>query len=438
MTKNDEKINGWKSIGAFFGKDRTTAMRWAQSRGLPVHKIPGGKTSTVFAYKSELSEWAKSHSDEIEEIPITKSPQEILSQKLKINFKPIIIIAIFLALISGAIFWLKMQKSEQVLLPKDPQMTAAYLQARNDWAKRTPQSIEKSIVTLEEITKSDAQFAPAFAALAEAYILAREFSGMSDEIAFSKADRAAKTAIELSPNIDAAHRVNGFIAYWWHADARTAIKEFRNALRLSPNIAQTHFWYGNILSDLGQHGEALKELNIARSLEPGSNAIETDYAWALFAAGKTNEAEEILLRLNNNGEKSAVVYDCLSNIYLEKKDFAKFSEYFALFANAKTDKRAIEQADLLKSAEKNGVAALKSQVLANAVFDVENIPNRDHSFSAFVAMQIEDRVRLIEILKTAANKKEKWGAAAYVGRIEKNYANDAEIMGLVGRLKMKQ
>lgn len=437
MTKNDEKINGWKSIGAFFGKDRTTAMRWAQSRGLPIHKIPGGKTSTVYAFKSELSEWAKSHSDEIanEINPIEELKPK--SAEYKINFVPFITISILLALISGAIFWLNSQKPKEVLLPKDPQLTAAYLQARNDWAKRTPESIEKSIITLEEITKSDAQFAPAFAALAEAYILAREFSGMSDEIAFSKAERAAKTAIELSPDIDAAHRVNGFIAYWWHADAKTANKEFKTALRLSPNIAQTHFWYGNILSDLGLHKDALKELNIARSLEPGSTAIETDYAWALFAAGNSKEAEGILLKLKENNPNFAVIFDCLSIIELEKKDFVKFTEYFALFANAKNDARAIAQAKGLKNALSDS-AALKAQILANAILDAETIPNRDHSFSAFIAMQIGEKAKLIEILKTATNKQEKWGASAYVGRIEKAYANDAEIIGLLNGLKMKQ
>ncbi|RYD63706.1 MAG: hypothetical protein EOP58_10885, partial [Sphingomonadales bacterium] len=49
-----DRIDGWKSIGAYFGRDRTTAIRWARERDLPIHRIPGGKTGTVFALRHEL------------------------------------------------------------------------------------------------------------------------------------------------------------------------------------------------------------------------------------------------------------------------------------------------------------------------------------------------------------------------------------------------
>jgi hypothetical protein len=53
LAVSNDRINGWKAIGAHFGRDRTTVIRWAQERGLPVRRIPGGKAATVYALKSE-------------------------------------------------------------------------------------------------------------------------------------------------------------------------------------------------------------------------------------------------------------------------------------------------------------------------------------------------------------------------------------------------
>lgn len=51
------RLHGWKAIGNFLGRDRTTAIRWAKDRGLPVHCVPGGRTGTVYALATELDEW---------------------------------------------------------------------------------------------------------------------------------------------------------------------------------------------------------------------------------------------------------------------------------------------------------------------------------------------------------------------------------------------
>jgi len=51
------KLTSWKSIADYFGCDERTAKRWECARGLPVHRLPGGQRSGVFAYTSELDAW---------------------------------------------------------------------------------------------------------------------------------------------------------------------------------------------------------------------------------------------------------------------------------------------------------------------------------------------------------------------------------------------
>lgn len=52
-----QRLDGWKAIANFLGRDRTTAIRWANDRGLPVHRVPGGGSGSVFARTSELEQW---------------------------------------------------------------------------------------------------------------------------------------------------------------------------------------------------------------------------------------------------------------------------------------------------------------------------------------------------------------------------------------------
>lgn len=50
-------LNSWKEIAAYLDRDVRTVMRWEQARGLPVHRLPGGPKSAVYALKSEVEAW---------------------------------------------------------------------------------------------------------------------------------------------------------------------------------------------------------------------------------------------------------------------------------------------------------------------------------------------------------------------------------------------
>lgn len=58
--KVDKRLDTWKEIGAFFGRDERTVKRWEATRGLPVHRVPGSGRATVYAYVSELERWLES------------------------------------------------------------------------------------------------------------------------------------------------------------------------------------------------------------------------------------------------------------------------------------------------------------------------------------------------------------------------------------------
>lgn len=61
-TGNDagERLDSWKAISAYMGRDAGTVRRWERTLGLPVRRVPGGKGSSVFAYTAELDAWLRS------------------------------------------------------------------------------------------------------------------------------------------------------------------------------------------------------------------------------------------------------------------------------------------------------------------------------------------------------------------------------------------
>jgi TolB-like protein/Tfp pilus assembly protein PilF len=53
----ERRLDSWKEIAAFFGRDERTVRRWEKGSGLPVHRVPGAAMGRVFAYESELELW---------------------------------------------------------------------------------------------------------------------------------------------------------------------------------------------------------------------------------------------------------------------------------------------------------------------------------------------------------------------------------------------
>ena len=53
------RLDSWKDIAAYLGRDVRTAIRWGKEKGLPVRRVPGGKRQAVFAYTAELDSWLR-------------------------------------------------------------------------------------------------------------------------------------------------------------------------------------------------------------------------------------------------------------------------------------------------------------------------------------------------------------------------------------------
>jgi hypothetical protein len=52
------RLDSWKEIAEYLGRDVTTAIRWEKKSGLPVRRVPGDRRRRpVFAYTGEIDAW---------------------------------------------------------------------------------------------------------------------------------------------------------------------------------------------------------------------------------------------------------------------------------------------------------------------------------------------------------------------------------------------
>ncbi len=73
QSNESQRIDSWKEIAAFFGRDERTVKRWEGQRGLPVHRVPGGR-GTVYAFTEELTAWLRSSQEREAQSVVATAP----------------------------------------------------------------------------------------------------------------------------------------------------------------------------------------------------------------------------------------------------------------------------------------------------------------------------------------------------------------------------
>jgi len=51
------RLDTWKEIAVYLGREVRTVQRWQKTEGLPVHRHFHAKASTVYAFKHEVDAW---------------------------------------------------------------------------------------------------------------------------------------------------------------------------------------------------------------------------------------------------------------------------------------------------------------------------------------------------------------------------------------------
>jgi TolB-like protein/Flp pilus assembly protein TadD len=188
----------------------------------------------------------------------------------------------------------KLTGAEEQLIAARPtsDLTAyeLYLKGRVLWGKRGGDNIRQAIAFYEQAIVRDPNYAPAYAGLAEAYVILPIYTDASAREAYAKAKAAALKALQLDDKLAEAHNALAMVLFLY-LDIAGSIPEFQRAIALNPNYATAHHWYGfNPLATLGRFDEAIAESKRAVELDPLSPVINSDLGSNLMVARRYDEA----------------------------------------------------------------------------------------------------------------------------------------------------
>jgi serine/threonine-protein kinase len=176
----------------------------------------------------------------------------------------------------------------------NPQAFQLYLQGRAHCAQRTPEGLRRSLECFERATEIDANFARAWAGIADAYTLYAEYAVQHPSQAVPLAKRAALRALEIDSSLAEAHCSLGLILAFSDWKWSEAEAHFRRSLDLNPGYATAHHWFGSdLLPVLGRLDEALEELEIAHRLDPLSLIITEAIGYIHMLESRYDKSVEV-------------------------------------------------------------------------------------------------------------------------------------------------
>jgi tetratricopeptide (TPR) repeat protein len=366
------RIDSWKEIAAFFGRDERTVRRWEKERSLPVHRIPGERGG-VFAYTDELTRWLNSTreaadpAEPLESTAAGSSPSSAAAAPPSDGpragrLRPLLLV--FSVAVLLLLAWAGYRHRRQARAPRiaasthvpDPQAEEFYLKGRYYWRRRTEGSLNMAVDAFTQAVVHDPAYAQAYAGLAECYDIMPEFASMPRSEAFPRAIAAASKAVSLDDSLGEAHRALAFALFFWDWNIPRAFAEYRRALAIDPRDEEAHHWYATSLLTLHRYPEALVEINQARKLDPTSRSILSDQALIRYWNGDRAGAFATLREIERAEPDFLSAPRYMASLAFAQKDYRTFIDQTRLIGSVAHDSQFTDMAAAAKSGLARGGA----------------------------------------------------------------------------------
>jgi tetratricopeptide (TPR) repeat protein len=403
-TAENRRIDSWKEIAAFFGRDERTVKRWEKERGLPVHRLPGERGG-VFAWSSELTGWLNSAaangkvddppsvaptplptpvlqspepSAPLAPVPVAPDPvtaaQEFTPASPRFSSRWIWVSLLIVALAATLFYAVRFERRRSTAglhsaahHTPDPEAQEFYLKGRYYWSHRTDASLHQAIDAFTQAVVHDSEYAQAYAGLAECYDIMPEFSSMPREEAFPRAIASARKAIALDPSLAEAHRALAFPLFYWEWKVPAALSEYQRAIQLDPRDEEAHHWYATSLLTLGRYQESMVEIDRAQKLNPASRSILSDQALIRFWAGDHAPAIEKLREIERDEPEFFSAPRYLAGIAFAEKNYRTYIDQTKRLATMSND----EQMAAIANAAQAGLSRGGERGMLEAIREVQ-------------------------------------------------------------------
>ena len=171
-----------------------------------------------------------------------------------------------------------------------------YLKGRHHWNRWTEEGFYKAIEYFQQAVEKDPSYALAYTGLADSYVLLGWNSYLPPKEAFPKGKAAAKTALDLDPDLAEAHTSLAALLWLYDWQWEEAQREFKRSLELSPTYPTANHWYAEYAMTMGRHEEVMSRMKNGQELDPLSLIINVAVGWAFYHGRRYDEAIEQLRR----------------------------------------------------------------------------------------------------------------------------------------------
>lgn len=204
----------------------------------------------------------------------------------------------------------------------------AYRTGRLHWWRRSPDELHQAITLFAKALEHDPAYAPAYAAMADSWMLLSLYGNMTTMKATERAMPMIEKALEIDPESAEAFAALG-LARWQIGQRDAAESALRQAVSLDENYIPAYLWLGGLLGDLGRLPEERQVLQQAMVIDPLNELLAINFAGNLTSQGDYPAAKALLQDLLALKPDSATLLRFISGLASQSGDLVDAWKYAA-------------------------------------------------------------------------------------------------------------
>jgi TolB-like protein/Tfp pilus assembly protein PilF len=177
--------------------------------------------------------------------------------------------------------------------PQDLAASEAYRTGRLHWWRRSPEELKKAITLFAKALEHDPAYAPAYAAIADSWLLLSLYGNLTNMKATERAMPMIEKALEIDPESAEAFAALG-LARWQIGQRDAGESALRQAIRLNENYVPAYLWLGGLLGDLGRLPEQSQILQQAMTIDPLNELLAINVAGNMASRGDYEAGRDLL------------------------------------------------------------------------------------------------------------------------------------------------
>jgi TolB-like protein/Flp pilus assembly protein TadD len=202
----------------------------------------------------------------------------------------------------------------------------AYRTGRLHWWRRSPDELQKAITLFAKALEHDPSFAPAYAAMADSWLLLAMYGNLTNMKATERAMPMIEKALEIDPESAEGFAALG-LARWNIGQRDAGESALRQAIKLDENYIPAYLWLGGLLGELGRLPEQSQVLQQAMTLDPLNELLAINYAGNLTSRGDYKAGKDLLKGLIALRPDSATLLKTIAGHALKSGDLVAAWRY---------------------------------------------------------------------------------------------------------------